>query len=221
MHDKTLSKIAGRLLHRRASTSRPARDRTGTETLGLDERKVLLFADGALAPAEEEQLAEEVAAALPLGWSLQPRAKEMLHTVSDHLGGEPGLLRWLDRHPGLPRLTARLVALMGNLDTFGEDPGVVEALRSSRAERPLPEELKGILPPETGEETLGDIAYHIEELLFDRRWQEAARVALAAADWLRDAARRAASPTPAVKEAAEVMDHLHREISDAGMPPGP
>ncbi len=138
MHDKPLSTIAGRLLHRRTSSSRPARDRTGTETLGLDERAILLFAEDALPPEEEAQLAEEVAAALPLGWSLQPRAKEMLHTLSEHLGGEPGLLQWLDRHPGVPRLTARLVALMGNLDTFGEDRGVVEALRSSRAEKPLP-----------------------------------------------------------------------------------
>lgn len=220
MHDKPLSTIAGRLLHRRTSSSRPARDRTGTETLGLDERAILLFAEDALPPEEEAQLAEEVAAALPLGWSLQPRAKEMLHTLSEHLGGEPGLLQWLDRHPGVPRLTARLVALMGNLDTLGEDRGVVEALRSSRAEKPLPGELEGILPPQIGDETLGDIAYHIDELLFDRHRQEAARVALAAADWLCEAARRAPSPTPAVKEAAEVMSHLRREISEAGAPPG-
>ncbi|WP_420783069.1 hypothetical protein [Streptomyces sp. LPB2020-019-1HS] len=81
-------------------------------------------------------------------------------------------------------------------------------------------ELEGILPPQIGDETLGDIAYHIDELLFDRHRQEAARVALAAADWLCEAARRAPSPTPAVKEAAEVMSHLRREISEAGAPPG-
>ncbi|MDX2622758.1 hypothetical protein PV356_25060 [Streptomyces sp. WI03-5b] len=221
MHDKPLSKIAGHLLHRRAGASRPARERIGPDTLGLDEAKVLRFADGTLAPAEEARLAEEVAEILPLGWSLQPRAKERLHTVSEHLGGERAVLEWLDRHPGLPRLTARLVALEGNLDRFSEDPAVIEALRAARAERPLPRELEGVLPPATSEETLSDISYRIDELLFDRHVEEAARLALTTADWLRNAARQAPSPSPAVRELAEVMAHSHQDISEAGAPPGP
>ncbi len=142
MHDKSLSKIAGHLLHRRAGASRPARDRVGPDTVGLDDGLALRFADDRVDPAEEARLAEEVAEILPLGWSLTTKAKEQLHTVSEHLGGEAGLLDWLDRHPGLPRLTARLQVLTGSLDRYSEDTAVVEILRSSRAEEPLPEELR-------------------------------------------------------------------------------
>ncbi|MET9988756.1 hypothetical protein ABZ061_04200 [Streptomyces mutabilis] len=213
MHHKPLSNFAGHLLHRRSS--RPARQRVGPDTMGLDEEKVLRFADGALDPADESRLAEEVAEVLPLGWSLSPRAKERLYTVTRHLGGEPQLLEWLDRHPGLPRLTARLVALTGNLDRCGEFPDVVEALRSSRAEDPFPAGLEGVLPPETDEATLSEVSYHIDELLFDRRPQDAARLALATTDWLRAAAGRAADPSPGVSEMGELMGHLHRDIGEA------
>ncbi|WP_043494050.1 hypothetical protein [Streptomyces viridosporus] len=216
MHDKPLSKLAGHLLHRRPGASRPTRHRVGPDTFGLDEERVLRFADGTLDPAQEPRLAEEVAEVLPLGWSLSPRAKERLYTVTEHLGGEPRLLEWLDRHPGLPRLTARLVVLTGILDRYSDDAGVVEALRSSRAEEPLPAGLEGVLPPETDEETLSDISYRIDELLFERHPQDAARLALATTDWLRSAARRAAPSSPGTGEMGDLMDHLHKDISEAG-----
>ncbi|MFC9111955.1 hypothetical protein ACFTWN_01295 [Streptomyces sp. NPDC057092] len=219
MHDKSLSKIAGHLLHRRAGASRPARDRVGPDTVGLDDGLALRFADDRVDPAEEARLAEEVAEILPLGWSLTTKAKEQLHTVSEHLGGEAGLLDWLDRHPGLPRLTARLQVLTGSLDRYSEDTAVVEILRSSRAEEPLPEELRGILPPETDDETLSDISYRIDELLFDRNTQEAARLALATTGWLRDAVRRTAAPAPDIEEMGDLMAHLHQDISEALAPP--
>lgn len=215
MHDKPLSKLAGHLLNRRASASRPARHHVDPDTFGLEEGKVLRFTEGSLDTAEEQRLAEEVAEVLPLNWSLSYRAKERLHTVTEHLGGEAELLQWLDRHPGPPRLIARLVALTSNLDRYSEDAEVVEALRSSRAEHLLPAELEGILPPETDEGTLSAISYHIEELLFERQPQEAARLALATTDWLRDAARRATSASSQVSEMGDLMTHLHQDISEA------
>ncbi|WP_431986543.1 hypothetical protein [Streptomyces griseoflavus] len=215
MHDKPLSKFVGRLLHRRPGASRPAQERVGPDTYGLDEEKVLRFAEDGLDPEEENRLAEEVAEVLPLGWSLSPRAKERLYTVSSHLGGEPQLLAWLDRHPGLPRLIARLTALTGNLDRYSDDPSVVEALRAARAAEPLPAALDGTLPPGTDEETLSDIAYRIDKLLFEQRTEDAARVALATTDWLRAAARRASPASPAVEEMAEFMGHLHEDIRQA------
>ncbi|MGN0119837.1 MAG: hypothetical protein ACI39M_20405 [Streptomyces albidoflavus] len=42
-------------------------------------------------------------------------------------------MTWLDRFPGLPRLTARLYVLMGLLDRYGEESAVIDALRESRA----------------------------------------------------------------------------------------
>ncbi|MFF8594879.1 hypothetical protein ACF061_26210 [Streptomyces sp. NPDC015220] len=215
MHDKPLGKLVGDLLHRRPGASRPARQRVGPDALGLDEEKVLGFVDGALAPADEKRLAEEVAEILPLGWSLSPRAKERLSRVTDHLGGERQLLEWLDRHPGLPRLTARLFALTGNLDRYSEDNGIVEALRSSRSRDPLPGELAGILPPETSEETLSDIAYRIDELLFEHHTQDAKRLALATTDWLRHATEQAAPSSPGIDEMRDLMTHLHRDIDEA------
>ncbi|MFH9331632.1 hypothetical protein ACH4KU_21920 [Streptomyces althioticus] len=216
MHDKPLSKFTGRLVRRRPGVSRPAPERVGPDTYGLDEDKTLRFAADRLGPEEEQRLAEEVAELLPLGWSLSPRAKERLYTVSSHLGGEPQLLDWLDRHPGLPRLTARLTAMTGNLDRYSDDPSVVEAVRAARAEGALPAELEELLPPQTDEETLSDLAYRIDSLLFERRTGDAARLALTAADWLRTAARQAPSRSPMLDEMAEFMAHLHEDVRQAG-----
>ncbi|GAA0909992.1 hypothetical protein [Streptomyces thermoalcalitolerans] len=215
MHDKPLSELAGHLLNRRAGASRPARHHVAPDRFGLDEEKVLRFTDGTLDAAEEQRLAEEVAELLPLNWSLTYRGKERLHAVVEHLGGESELLRWLDRHPGPPRLTARLVALTSTLDRYSEDADVVEALRSLRAESPLPAELEGVLPPDTDAETLSAVSYRIEELLFERHPQGAARLALAATDWVRDAARRAPSASAQVGELGDLMAHLHQDISEA------
>lgn len=218
MHDKPLSTLAGHLLRRRPGASHPTRHHVGPDAFGLDEDKVLRFEDDDLDPAEERRLAEEVSEILPLGWSLTPRAKERLNTVVEHLGGEPQLLQWLDGHPGLPRLTARLFALMGNLDRYSDEADVVEALNSSRAQTPLPAGLEGILPPETGEETLSDIAYHIDGFLSDRHTQDATRLALATTDWLRHTARQVTSASPTVREMSDLMAHLHRDISEADAP---
>ncbi|MFC1228966.1 hypothetical protein ACIGW5_03060 [Streptomyces prasinus] len=215
MHDKPLSQLAGHLLRRLPGASHPARRRVGPDRFGLDEEKVLRFTEDRLDPAEEPRLAQEVAEVLPLGWSLSPRAKERLHAVTEHLGGERRLLEWLDRHPGLPRLTARLVVLMGTLDRYSDDAEVVEALRASRAEDPFPAGLENVLPPGTSEETLGDISYRIDELLFDRHTQDATRLALATTDWLRDAARRSAPSSAGISEMRDLMTHLHQDISEA------
>ncbi|MDX3238937.1 hypothetical protein PV392_25255 [Streptomyces sp. ME03-5709C] len=215
MHNKPLSKLAGRLLLRRPDASRPGRQRVGPDSFGLDEGKVLGFAEGELDAAQEQRLAVEVAEVLPLGWCLSERAKERLHTVTERLGGETELLRWLDGHPGVPRLTARLVTLTGVLDGYSEDAEVVEAVRSRRVAAPPPPELEGVLPPGTDEETLSDISYRIDELLFDRNTRDAARLALTTTAWLRDTAGGATPASPAVREMSEVMGHLHKDISEA------
>lgn len=211
MHDKPLSKLTGELLRRRPGAARRTRERVGPDAFGLDEEKALGFAEGVLDPAEEPRLAQEIAEVLPLGWSLGPRAKERVNEVAERLGGERGLMEWLDRHPGLPRLTARLFVLMSTLDRYSDDAALVEALRASRTEGPSPAGLEGVLPPGTGAETLGDISYHIDELLFDRRTQDATRLALAATRWV----GQAAASSPEAGEIGELMDHLHRDIEEA------
>lgn len=166
-------------------------------------------------PAREARLAQEVAEVLPLGWSLPFRGKERLDRVTDHLGGERELLEWLDRHPGLPRLTARLLALTGNLERFSADPAVIGALRSSGAGAAPPAQLKAVLPPALGDETLSDLGYHLDKLLFERHVQEAKQFALATTEWLRTAAGQSADVPSGVGEMRDVMGHLHKDISEA------
>jgi hypothetical protein len=218
VHDKPLSNLVGDLLRRRPGASHRDRHRVGPDTFGLDEEKVLGFVDDALDPAQETRLAEEVAEVLPLDWSLSPKARENLSQVTDRVGGERQLLQWLDRHPGLPRLTARLFVLTNNLDQYSDDTAVVEALRSSRARQPTPAGLEGVLPPETSEEPLTAIAYHIHKLLGERHAQDARRLALATTDWLRDATEQAAPSSPGISDERDLMVHQHRDISEAGVP---
>ncbi|MET8576816.1 hypothetical protein [Streptomyces sp. NPDC005012] len=218
MHDKPLSRLTGRLRDRRRSGARTAHGDTGPDAFGLDEDKVEGFTAGTLGPEDEARLAEEVAALLPLRWSLSPRAEERLSQVNDRVGGDRRLLEWLDGHPGLPRLTARLLVLAENLDHFGENTAVVDAVRARRGRSPLPEELRGVLPPGTDEETLPDIAQRVEELLGERRPQDAARLALATTDWLRGVARDAAPDSPEVTGMSELMAHLHTDIAQASAP---
>jgi hypothetical protein len=87
VHDKPLSNLAGDLLRRRPGASHRPRHRVGPDAFGLDEEKVLGFVDGALDPAQESRLAEEVAEVLPLDWSLSPRARENLSQVTPSRAG--------------------------------------------------------------------------------------------------------------------------------------
>ncbi|MEU3558285.1 hypothetical protein [Streptomyces fragilis] len=214
MHDKPLSRVTGRLRRRRGD-AHAARGGTGPDAFGLDEDKANRFAAGTLGPEDEARLAEEVAALLPRRWSLSPRAKELLSQVNDRVGGHRRLLEWLDGHPGLPRLTARLLALTENLDHFGENTAVVDAVRAHRGRSPLPAELRDVLPPATDEETLPDIAQRLEQLLGDRRTQDATRLALATTDWLGNLARGVAPDSPEVTEMSELMLHLHTDVDRA------
>lgn len=213
MHAKPLGRIAGELLHRRPGGRRSG-DPVGPDAFGLDAEKVGGFTAGTLDGPAETRFAEEVALVLPLSWSLTPRAEERLSEVGRHLGGRRQLLEWLDRHPGLPRLTARLFALMDNLDHFSERPAVIEAVGALRDRGAPPAELRDVLPPETTEETLADVAQRIEELLGRQEAPEAARVALATAGWLRGAGD-AAPGSPEAAEMSEVMSRLRTDIAEA------
>ncbi|WP_151772322.1 hypothetical protein [Streptomyces abyssomicinicus] len=215
MHAKPLSRITGSLRHRRPRAPGAHGDGQGPDAFGLDEDKVEGFTAGTLGPEDEARLAEQVAAVLPLRWSLTPRAEERLSQVNDRLGGNRRLMEWLDGHPGLPRLTARLVVLTENLDHFGENAAVVDAVRAYRGRSPLPAGLRDVLPPDTDEATLSGIAQRVEELLGERRTQDATRLALTTTEWLGGVARGAAPDSPEVTEMSELMSHLHTDIARA------
>lgn len=214
MHDKPLLKSVGELLRRRHGSSDRAQ-RTGPDGFALDGLKVSGFIAGTISAEDEATLADEVAQLLPHHWDLPTKSVEALTPVVDHLGGQQQLMAWLDRHPGRPRLIARIYVLLGHLDQYSEDPAVLAAVRHARSQDPYPAGLRGYLTPDTNDETLGGLAFRIEELLGESREEDATALALATADWLRGAARNAETPSPDVSEMGELMEHMHQDISEA------
>jgi hypothetical protein len=214
VHDKPLLKSVGELLRRRHGSSSRA-PRTAPEGFALDSAMVGAFVAGTLGPEDEATLAGQVAGLLPHHWDLPTKSAEALTPLVDHLGGQPELMAWLDRHPGRPRLTARIYVLLGHLDQYSEDPEVLACVRHARAQDPYPVGLRGYLTPETNDETLGGLAFRIEELLGDSREQDATELALATADWLRGAARNAETTDDHLRETGELMGHLREDIGEA------
>lgn len=212
VHETPLSKVVDELLRLRRGTSHTSRDRSAPAGFGLDPALVGDFVAGTLGPQGEAALADQVARLLPFHWALPNKLTEAMTQVIDHLGGQRDLMAWLDGHSGLPRLVARLYVLMGLLDQFSEEPAVVTALRESREQTPCPPGLQGYLVPETDDETLGSIAFKIEELLGDGREKEAVELALATAAWLHQAAPRAEQLDPRVGDLGELMDHVRQDI---------
>lgn len=214
MHDKPLLKSVGELLRRRHGVSTRAA-RATPDGFVLDNTKIAAFIDGSISTEDETALADEVARLIPHHWDLPTKSVEALTPLVDHLGGQPQLMAWLDHHPGLPRLTARIYVLLGHLDQYSEDPAVLDAVRHARSRNPYPTGLRGYLAPETNDETLGGLAFRIEELLGDNRRQDATALALTTSDWLRRAAQDAESPTSDVRGMGELMGHMHHDISEA------
>jgi hypothetical protein len=214
VHDKPLLKSVGELLRRRHGSSRLTHQ-AGPDGFALDSWKVSGFTAGTLSPEDEARLADEVAQLLPHHWDLPTKSVEALTPLVDHLGGQRELMAWLDRHPGRPRLIARIYVLLGHLDRYSDDPAVLAAVRHARAQDPYPIGLRGYLTPETNDETLGGLAFRIEELLGDNREEDATALALTTADWLRRAAQNADTPNSDIREMGELMDHMHQDISEA------
>ncbi|MEU6097252.1 hypothetical protein [Streptomyces sp. NPDC047079] len=218
MHEKLLNKITDELLRLRHDLSRTSRERSVPSGFTLDPVLVSDFVAGTLDARGEAALAGQVARLMPVHWALPNKLTETMTQVVDHLGGQRELMAWLDRHPGLPRLTARLYVFMGLLDRFSANPAVVTALRESRERTPYPRGLHDYLVPETDDETLGSLAYKIEELLGDGRRDDATELALATAEWLRETAPRAEELDPEVGDMGELMGHIHRDIQAAATP---
>ncbi|MEU0123954.1 hypothetical protein ABZ114_20070 [Streptomyces albidoflavus] len=217
MHRTPLGKFREKLLHRPSDAS-PGAERDGEPiSFGMEGPLVLRFVEEGLDPADEARLAEEVAKTLPLRWSLPTRALERLDLLSERLGGERKLLEWLDGHPGLPRVTARLLVLADSLDRYTDDPAVVTAVRDFRLAHGLPDELRGVLPPATDAETLTDLSSRLERQLFDHDAEEARSLGLATSRWLRDAVSAADASSPELAETGEVMARLHEDIAEASL----
>jgi hypothetical protein len=178
----------------------------------LDREMVDDFVAGRLGPGAEEVLAEQVARVMPFHWSLPHPGAARLSRITRHLGGEPALLAWLDRHPGLPRLTARSYAVIAVLDHLSARSAVVTALGEFRARNPDPPGLADYLPPRTDHETLASLSYAIEALLGDDRADDAVRLADAAAALVRSVSPRAAELDPDVGDLVAELEQARRAI---------
>lgn len=215
MHDMPLTRSVGEPLLRRHGSSRGAQPRTGPDGYGLDSWRAGQFTARTLKAQDEARLADEVAKLLPHSWDIPTKSREALTTIIDHLGGQRELMVWPDRHPGRPRLIARLDVLMGHLDRYSDDAAVVAAVRSAREQEPFPPGLRDYLLPQTTDETLGTLASRMEKLLAEQRERDAEAVALATTAWLGGVAENAVGPSGAVPEMGSVMGLLQRDIEES------
>jgi hypothetical protein len=181
-------------------------------TFQLDRTLVDRLVAGTVDPAGEAALAEQVARILPFHWTLPNPIEAALSRIIAHLGGQPALLAWLDRHPGLPRLVARLHVLIGLLERLSDEPAILTALRELRAETPYPQGLAGYLTPGTDSATLASLAGEIESLLKADRTEEAGRLSLAVVAMLRQVAPRAGELDPALGDLADLLEQVRQDI---------
>jgi hypothetical protein len=168
----------------------------------------------------DSALADAVATVLPWHAHLPPEMAGHLNKLIRHLGGDDELLRWLDEHPGRPRLVARVYRLVGILDGLSGSSAVVTALRELRERTRYPA-LDPYLPPDTDSGTLASLAQAIESLLGDGRDGDAAAVSLATTEMLTDLAHRAAELDPGMCGLPDRLDPLRRELEEAARPTPP
>lgn len=212
MREKPLSKIESELLRLRHSLSRSSRDRSTPVGFKLDDGLINDYVSGTIDQEGEAALAQQVARLLPFHWNLPTSLREEITAFIEHLGDQRDLVAWLDRHPGRPQLVARLYVLMGLLDEYTAEPGVVSALREYREHTPFPPGLKGYLVPPTDGETLASVGFEIEELLGDGDYESARDLGLATAAWIRQIAPRAAELDPKADDLDELMEHCRQDI---------
>jgi hypothetical protein len=192
-----------------------AAEETAGPDIRLDHSLIDAVAAGRLDRQGEAQLAGQVARVLPFHWTLPNSTMVGLVRLRNHFGGEPGLLDWLDRYPGRPRLVARLYRLTGLLDELSTRPAVVEAVRELRDRVGDPTELTGYLVPDTDSSTLSSLGSRIESLLGEDRVDEAAEVALGSVALLLQAAPRADELDPDLGDLTGRMEQVRRRLADA------
>jgi hypothetical protein len=181
----------------------------------LDPALVRNFVAGRLDERGQAVLADQVSHLLAFHAELPNALVAKLARIVRHLGGDTELVAWLERFPGRPRIVARLFALIELLDRFSAEPAVVAALAELRAGTPYPAGMVGYLSPDTNDETLGGLAWHIEALVADDRVPQAVRLALDAAALLAQVLRRAVELDPEVPEVGGLVDRAREAIAEA------
>jgi hypothetical protein len=178
----------------------------------FDPELIDAYLAGGLDAKGEAVVADQIARVLPLHAAAPNPIAAALSRLIGHLGGERELLAWLERHPGRPRLVARLYVLMGLLDQISDEPAVVDALSELRARVPYPPGLEGYLVPDTTPDALADLAAKIEGLLTVDRPDEAFRLALATTAMLQEVAPRVAGADPQLRSLPDALEQVRRDL---------
>jgi hypothetical protein len=168
----------------------------------------------------DDALADAVATVLPWHAELPPEMAGHLKRLIRYFGGDDGLLRWLDEHPGRPRVVARSYHLVGLLDGISGSRAVITALGELRERNPYPPGLERYLPPDTDSGSLASLAQHIESLLGEGRDGDAVALSRATIEMLTALAQRAAELDPELRELGEHVEQVRREIEEAASDPG-
>jgi MoxR-like ATPase len=180
----------------------------------LDPALVKRFVAGSLDEPGQAELADQVSHLIAFHSELPNALVAKLARIMKHLGGEAELVAWLESFPGRPRTVARLFALIELLDRFSAEPAVVAALAELRAGTPDPPGMAAYLSPDTNDETLSGLAWHIESLVADDRLPDAVRLALDAAALLAQILRRATELDPEVPDLAGLVDRARDAIAE-------
>jgi hypothetical protein len=178
----------------------------------IDRTLIDAFVAGTVDPRGETSLAEQVARILPFHWTMPNPIAAALSRISNHLGGEQALFDWLDRHPGRPRVVARLYGVIGLLDRYSDVPAMVTALRELREQTPYPPGLAGYLVPDSTPDTLAELGAQIESLLIQERVDEAVQVALAAITMLQGMSPRATELDSKVGELGDLLEQARQSL---------
>ncbi|GAB3155307.1 hypothetical protein GCM10027258_60160 [Amycolatopsis stemonae] len=181
----------------------------------LDTKLAKKFVAGELDEAGQAELAGQVAVLVMFHAELPTALAAQMTRIVRHLGGEAGLVRWLDRFPGRPKIVARLFALIDLLDTVSAEPAVVTALSELRAGTRYPPGLAGYLSPDTDDETLAGLAWHIERLVADDRVADAVRLARNSAALVERLAGRARELNPDLPDLAGLAAEASKAVDEA------
>lgn len=181
----------------------------------LDTKLVKRFVADELDEHGQAELAGQVATIAVFHAELPTALAAQMTRIVHHLGGDAGLVRWLDRFPGRPKIVARLFALIDLLDTFSAEPSVVTALAELRADTRYPPGLAGYLSPDTDDETLAGLAWHVERLASDDRLADAVQLARNSAALVERLAARARELNPDLPDLADRAAEARKAVDDA------
>lgn len=178
----------------------------------VDPALVQEFVAGTLDEPGQAELAEQIARLVAFHTELPNPIVARMSRVMTYLGSETGLVAWLERFPGRPRIVARLYSLTQVLDWFSAEPAVVTALAELRAGTPYPPGLADCLTPDTDQRTLTGLAWCVESQVANDQVPDAVRLALAIVDLLDRIVPRVRELDPTLRDLRDLADTLRANI---------